>query len=180
ITIIGSGAIALLHLQLALIQGAEEIIVIGSGEKRLQTALDLGAWRVIDRKQEEPEEVVRTVTRGYGPDTVIECAGDPEAWSLALRMVRKGGKVLLFGGCAADSEVTFGTEKIHYGEVTILGSFHFTPKDVRESLELLLRGDVKGAPLITAVIRLEDVEAGLQSMMNSDCLKLAIQPVESN
>ena len=176
IAIIGSGPIAILHLQLALLGGAGEVMVIGAGEMRLKVARDLGAKDVIDRREEDPEEAVRHLTRGYGPDAVIECAGDPEAWALATRMVRKGGRCLLFGGCQGGAEVTFEAAKIHYGEVTLMGAFHFTPRDARESLELLVSKEIDSKPLITDRIPLEELEAGLKRMMDRDCLKLSVQP----
>ena len=180
VAIIGSGPIGILHLQLALLGGAEEVIVVGRGEKRLETARLLGAAHVIDRSEEDPLEVVRGLTRGYGPDSVIECAGAPEAWTLALEMVRKGGKVLLFGGCPGGIEVSFDAGKLHYGEVTLMGAFHFAPRDARESLELLVSREINSTALITGTIRLEDVEEGFKRMLDRDCLKLSVVPGENS
>lgn len=178
VAIIGAGPIALLHLLLVLRRGADKVIVIDQDGKRLGVARQIGAGRTVDRAEEEAEEVVRDLTDGYGADSVIECAGDPEAWGLAARLARKGGSVLLFGGCPAGSDVTFDTGRVHYGEMALLGSFHYTPRDVRESYHLLISGGVDWTPLISGSIPLEDVESGLRRMMDRECLKLAVLPGE--
>ena len=48
---------------------------------------------------------LRQVTGGRGADVVIEAVGQPEAWELATHMVRHGGTVNFFGGCASGTRV---------------------------------------------------------------------------
>ncbi len=176
VAIIGSGPIALMHVHMARLAAANIIIVVGSGERRLEAARRLGATHALDRSEGPTDDDVREPTHGYGPDVVIECAGATEAWEQAGRMVRNGGRVLLFGGCPGGSHATFDTQKLHYGETTLLGSFHYTPADVARAYQILAEGGFPSDVLVEGTIALPEVEAGLQQMMRREVLKLAVRP----
>ena len=62
----------------------------------------------------DPIEAVRQLTpERRGSDVVIEAVGRPEAWEWAVQMVRKGGTVNFFGGCAAGTKVQLDTNRLH-------------------------------------------------------------------
>ena len=83
---------------------------------------------------------------------------------------------MLFGGCPAGTTASIDTGLVHYGELTLRGVFHHTPRDVRNALELISTGQVKVAPLITHRMRLAEVEAALRLMQNGTAIKVAITP----
>ena len=62
---------------------------------------------------------------------MIEAVGRPEAWEWAIDMVRKGGTVNFFGGCASGTKVQLDTNRLHYSEITLKATFHHTPETVR-------------------------------------------------
>ena len=93
-----------------------------------------------------------------------------------MRTVRNGGTVILFGGCAAGSTARFDTSKLHYGEVSLIGSFHYTPADARDAFRLLAEGEIDPGPLMSGTISLDEVESGLERMMARQALKLAVHP----
>ena len=66
-------------------------------------------------------------------DVVIEAVGKPEVWEAATRLVRKGGKVNFFGGCPSGTAVSLDTSLIHYSNLTLLASFHHTPRTIRRA-----------------------------------------------
>lgn len=172
----GGGPIGLMHLQLAVHCGAEQVVVIDLKENRLRLARELGATRVVDPEAEDPVAVVADLTDGRGADVVIETAGVPEVWQMALLLVRKGGNVVMFGGCPAGTRIPLDTSHLHYGELTVKGVFHHTPQMVRRALEFLSLGVVKGEPLITGRLPLKDVEQGLQMVSAGQAIKIALIP----
>ncbi|HEX4697653.1 MAG TPA: alcohol dehydrogenase catalytic domain-containing protein, partial [Candidatus Udaeobacter sp.] len=118
IAVIGAGNMARL-LICALKAAGARVLVIGRNAERLRLATAAGADDVIDLSR-EPDAVaaVRRRTAGHrGADGVIEAVGKPETWSLSVAMVRKGGRVCLFGGCAAGAKVELETHRIHYNEI---------------------------------------------------------------
>jgi len=177
VAIIGAGPVGLLHLLTAKKMGAEKVIVSDLVEERLRVAKQLGAEEIINAKQEEPIEKVRRLTGGYGADVVIEAIGLPATWEQALRMVRKGGTVLEFGGCPPGTEIKVRTELLHYGEVTVLGTFHTTPAHFKKALSLIASGAIKVKPLITRKMKLDEVKDAFEILTTSKSdLKIAILP----
>jgi len=177
VAIIGAGPIGLLHLLTAKKMGAGKVIISDLVEERLQVAQQLGAEETVNAKQEEPVEKVRRLTGGYGADVVIEAIGLPATWEQALRMVRKGGTVLEFGGCPPGTEIKVRTELLHYGEVTVLGTFHTTPAHFKKALSLIASGAIRVKPLITRKMKLDKIKDAFEILiMSKSDLKIAILP----
>jgi len=172
----GGGPIGLMHLQLAVHRGAEQVVVVDLKENRLQLARELGATRVVNPEADDPLAAVRDLTHGRGADVVIETAGVPEVWQMALQLVRKGGNVVMFGGCPAGTQIPLDTGHLHYGELTIKGVFHHTPQMVRKALDFLCLGVVKAEPLLTGQLPLKDLERALQMVAAGQAIKIAIIP----
>ncbi len=177
VAIIGSGPIGILHLQLAKHMGASKIIITDTVDERLKVAESLGADVVVNINYEDPIECVKRETKGYGAHVVIECVGTLETWMQALNLVRKGGRVLMFGGCPPNTEIKVNTELLHYGEVSIIGSFHASPQEFHQALNLIASNIVNVKPLITGSYPLERIREIFQMLTTSKkALKIAIKP----
>ena len=172
----GGGPIGLLHLQLARLRGASQLVVVDLNDARLALARSLGATHGINPTREDAADAVRSLSEGRGADVVIEAAGVPEVWEMALGLVRKGGTVLMFGGCPAGSRVALDTDRVHYGELTIKGVFHHTPGTVSRALGLLSDGLVQARPLITERVPLRDTQRALEMVSAGEAIKVAIIP----
>ncbi|MDX9714252.1 MAG: zinc-binding dehydrogenase [Dissulfurispiraceae bacterium] len=170
--VIGSGPIGLIHLALLKMRGAS-VIIAARNESRLKTAEQLGADRCV--QPEQLQDAVNDMTNRLGADTVLECTGQPEVWERSVNYVRRGGTVLLFGGCKKGTRVSFDTYRLHYDEITLKGSFHFTPGDVAKARDLLEQG-LDLSALITGSYHLADIEKALMRLSSSDGLKYAIIP----
>ncbi|MGQ9538508.1 MAG: zinc-dependent dehydrogenase [Candidatus Bathycorpusculaceae bacterium] len=177
VAIIGAGPIGLLHLLTTKKIGAEKVILIDLVEERLDFARTLGADETINAGKENVEEKVRQLTGGYGADVVIEAIGLPATWEQALKLVRKGGKVLEFGGCPPGTEIRLNTEELHYGEITVLGTFHTTPMHFRKALNLIASKTIDVSPLITRRMKLDEIKEAFQILATSKSeIKIAITP----
>jgi len=176
VAVIGAGPIGLLHLLVAKKMGAERVVVSDLIEERLKVAEKLGA-EIVDAGQDDPVERVKGFTEGYGADVVIEAIGLPATWEQALKMVRKGGTVLEFGGCPPGTEIKVRTELLHYGQVTVLGTFHAAPFHFREALSLIASGAVDVRPLITQRMKLEKIRDVFETLITSKRdIKIAVVP----
>ncbi len=172
VLIIGAGPIGLLHLLLAKLKGAE-VIITGLERKRLALAKTLGADRAV-----APEELMNTLsefTGGMGVDFLFECTGQVSVWEDSVRYVRRGGTVVLFGGCRSGTTVKYDTYRLHYDEITLKGVFHFTPQDVKKAYSLL-KGTLDVSPLITRCYPLRDIETAFKKLSKGEGVKYAIIP----
>jgi len=177
VAIIGAGPIGLLHLLTVRKMGAGKVIISDTIDERLQLAQRLDADETINAKQEDTVEKTRKLTSGYGADVVIEAIGTPTTWEQALRMVRKGGTVLEFGGCPPGTEIKVSTEQLHYGETTIMGAFHTTPAHFRKALNLIASGTINVKPLVTKRMKLDDIQQAFETLAASKTdVKIAVSP----
>jgi L-iditol 2-dehydrogenase len=176
VLIIGCGPIGLLFLLLARAQGAGRIVVTGRRPARLELARALGVDIVVDVTGDDALPLIHELTQGRGADQVIECTGLPEVWEATPRMVRKGGRILLFGGCPSGTQVSFDTYRLHYDEIVLQGAFHFTPAAVAEARQLLVDGAIDVSPLISGRFPLPEVEKALLSLQRGEGIKYAIVP----
>lgn len=174
--IVGAGAIGLLYLLLARARGVGRILVAGKRGSRLDLARRLGADRVIDVETEDVLAVVSAETGGRGADQVIECTGRPTVWEGTMALVRKGGRILLFGGCPSGTEVRFDAGRLHYDEIVLQGVFHFTPAAVAEARQLLVTRAIEVAPLVSGRFGLDGLESALSLLDRGEGLKYAILP----
>ena len=177
VAIIGAGPIGLLHLLTVKKMGAEKVIVIDLVEERLNFAEKLGADETVNTGKVDAVERVRQLTGGYGADIVIEAIGLPSTWEQALKLVRKGGIVLEFGGCPPGTEIKIDTEMLHYGELTVLGTFHTTPLHFRKALNLIASRTIDVRPLVTRKMSLENIKEAFEILSTSKSeIKIAIKP----
>ncbi len=172
VLIIGTGPIGLLHLLLAKQKGAK-VTITGLEQERLDLAKKLGADEVILPRLLEN---IEKSTAGLGFDFVFECTGQVSVWENTVNYVRRGGTVVLFGGCKKGTIVTYDTYRIHYDEITLKGVFHFTPADVKEAYRLLKENLVDVKPLISGHYNLEDIREPFDKLSRGEGIKYAIIP----
>jgi L-iditol 2-dehydrogenase len=177
VAIIGAGPIGLLHLLTARRMGAKKTVLIDIVDERLDFARKLGADETINSRTEDAVEMVRKLTGGYGADVAIEAIGLPATWEQAIRLVRKGGTVLEFGGSPPGTEIKLDTEMVHYGELTVLGAFHATPLHFRQALDLIASRTIDVQPLVTKKMNLDEIRQAFDLLLTSKTeIKIAIIP----
>ena len=161
--VIGSGPIGLMFVALAKHLGCD-VTVAGRHAARLKAAKKLGAKLAIDiRDGHDLVTKVREATKSHF-DTVVEAVGKPEAWEAAVHLVRKGGTVNFFGGCPSGTTVSLDTTLIHYSDLTLLASFHHTPRTIRRALEFIEAGVIRAADFVDGECSLSDLPKVFQQM----------------
>ena len=75
VAIFGQGSMGLECMQVARASGAGQLITVDVREEACQVSVELGADHSIDASQDDPVEVIQTLTDGNGADVVFECAG---------------------------------------------------------------------------------------------------------
>ena len=175
--IIGGGPIGLLHLQIASLHAAKQIVLCDVVDQRLEEAKKLGIDIItINSSVEDVTRRIEELTDGRGADIVVEAVGRKETWEIAPGLVRKGGTVLLFGGCQGGTTVTFDADKMHYGELHLQGAFHHTPSAVERAFNLITSNRVSIEPLISQEMPLDKAEEALKLMGEGKALKIALRP----
>jgi len=169
-------AFGLLHMLALRAAGVRQVAVAGRGHKRLGWAHELGADRVIDAMGDDAAAEVAKLNGGFGPDLVIECTGQIDGWQDAFARVRRGGRVVFFGGCPPGTALSVDTRRMHYDNLTLLAPFHFRRRDVRRAYELLCGRRLGAGAIINARRRLAELAEVFSLMDRGAVLKCAVIP----
>jgi L-iditol 2-dehydrogenase len=170
--IFGSGALGLLWAATARSRGVAAIVA-GRRPERLNLAFGCGA-EVLDLDRYEPEDLFSRT--GALPDAAVDCTGEATVWMRLANLVRRGGDVLLFGGCAPGATVTYDAARLHYSELSLIGSFHYTPDEARAAMAALADGSIEPRPLVTDSGTLSDLPRFLEAQARGEGLRYAIRP----
>jgi len=178
IAIIGGGPLGLMILHVASLAGYKTISLVRH-PGQVEAARQLGATHVVQtsmiRKAIDDTRALTPDNRGV--DIAIEAVGVPEAWQEAVELVRKGGTVNFFGGCAANTHVSLDTNRLHYSDITLRATFHHTPAICRKALDLIASGRFQAGAFITGRAHLYELNRVFEKLMNrSSEIKTAIVP----
>jgi threonine dehydrogenase-like Zn-dependent dehydrogenase len=146
VLVIGAGPIGLFATRAAVLAGAARTFVVDTLPRRLELAAKLGATPVA---AEGAAAELEEETGGRGVDVVIDAAGYPETWQLALQAVRAGGHVDAIGLGAPEGPLSY--HAIVAKGLTIVGSYACLPPDFDRALTLLTGGEPDVAQWITTM-----------------------------
>lgn len=173
--VLGAGVMSLLLVGALRARGAE-VLVVGRGRERLAKALEGGAARAVSALDVDPARAALDFSSGRGADCVFEAVGRPETWRQSIAMARKGGRVCLFGGCAEGTEAPVDAHRVHYGQLTLFGVFHHTPRYFAEALRLISSRKVDARFFIGSEIGLDEIPAWFAANQERSTLKAAVTP----
>ena len=176
VLIVGGGPLGALHAEAAKAAGAERVMIVQRSEPRLSLLRKLRDVTVIDGANEDVPARVADHTEGLGADVVIVCAPTREAHEQAPDLVCKGGVVSLFASLPkSDSEVTWDSRTLHYGELRVVGASDSRPEHVEKAVRLLADGKIDVAAVITHRVPLDRIHDGLELMKQKQSLKVIVE-----
>ena len=164
IVILGAGTIGLMVLQACLSLGATDITVVDVMQKRLDLALKLGAKRVINGKEQNTVEVLRSeeLYGDHGVELVFECAGAVFTAQQAVEIVSRGGKIMMVG--TQSNPVPINFLKINR-EVTIQTSFRYC-NNYPQTIEAIATGKFNVNDMVTYVYDYKDVQKAFEEAID--------------
>jgi L-iditol 2-dehydrogenase len=168
VLVIGPGAIGLLFVAALKTLGVNNVVLAGRNQSRLEVGAKFGA------KTQRVGDVSIPDNRGF--DAVIECTGQVEVWEQSIDYVRKGGALMLFGGPAGGTRVSFDTHRLHYDQITVLSPFHFGTEAVRTARDWMLSGQVDLSLLLSGERCLEEGEAIFRDLEAGLGIKYVVKP----
>jgi L-iditol 2-dehydrogenase len=176
--VLGAGPMSLMLIHALTARGAR-VAVLGRSKPHLETALLAGAeaaFSADDAPTADVEARVRAWAGGRGPDHVFEAVGKPDTHLQAISIVRDGGKVCLFGGCAQGASIPLDLHRVHYKQLTLQGVFHHTPPHFREAVRLLSEGKVKTSLIIHGEVALADLPRFFAENADKSVPKAVVRP----
>lgn len=167
--VIGAGGIGLHAVQIARAAGAR-VIAVDIDPRKLELARVFGAVAVLP---EEAEETARRWGDGIGLDAVIETVGHVHTVDLAIRMIRRGGRLIGVGYRLGDM-ASIHTPRWVLEEVTLMGSRYALRHEVEQAIRLVAEGLVR--PVIDEVLPLESANEALERLERGQAIgRLVLQ-----
>jgi len=157
--VIGAGPIGLVTVQVARAAGAGSITVIDLEPGRLANAKRVGAKTTINAAQGNAVDALMESTGGLGLDIVFEAAGSPRTAGDAVRIAKRGGKVVMIG-LAPDDNFPYPLVHAQLREIDILSVFRYS-NVYPSAIALVAEGRVDTKSLITHRFPLERAEDAL-------------------
>lgn len=168
VVVVGAGGVGLNVVQGAKLAGARAVVVVDRVPWKLELAARFGATHTVQADDADPREVVRSLTEGRGADIVIEAVGSNATILSALRLARRGGRVVVVGAPPIGSEMTlaFGDEVLRQGR-TVVGCLYGNA-DIRVDFPTLVHLYETGAllldELVSRRIRLADINEAMDDL----------------
>ncbi|MBT3363469.1 MAG: alcohol dehydrogenase catalytic domain-containing protein [Chloroflexi bacterium] len=177
VLVLGCGMAGLLHVHLAHAMGASKVIATDIVDYRLDAAKRLGASDVINANDFAPERL-RELNDGRLADLVIVCTGVPAVFQQSLKLVERGGTILIFALTRDDVSLSIPiNEFFSRNEVTLTTSYAGSPDDYQQALDLIATHRVDVKNIITHRLSMEEARQGFALVAKAeDCLKVIIEP----
>ena len=176
VLVLGAGPIGLFALQLAHIAGAGEVFVLEPSAARRDLAQSLGATKVL-APGDEADHWIRERTGGLGVDLVYECSGSQAALDTGFELVRPGGAFMLIG--VSEQGVRLDPIACITKEVVLDNSTAHHHHEFRITMDLMLDGRLRAAPLHSRTIGLDDLADGFESLVSGDEAKILVAPTDA-
>lgn len=174
VVVMGAGPIGCLHAVVAQARGASVIISEPSATRR-ELARRFEPLAVVDPTSQDLSACVREATHSVGADIVICANPVAQTQTQAVEIVRKRGKVILFGGLPkAAPMVTLDGNRIHYGEIEVFGAFSYHPTMHETALDLIHRGVIPADLLVTHTFGLDRIGEAFEVAAAGEALKVVV------
>jgi len=175
VVVIGAGPAGCLHVSVAKGRDAK-VVVLEIAEARRKMVQRFDPDLVMDASSRNVVADVRQFANGVGADIVVCANPVAQTQALGVEIVRKGGKVFLFGGLPkANPMTTLDGNRIHYGEIEVIGAFSYQPRFHKLALDLLADGKLPAGLLITHTFELDKINQAYQTAASGEALKVIIE-----
>jgi len=174
VVVMGAGPIGCLHVVVAKARGAL-VVVSEPSQTRRKMVQRFVPDLVVDPLKEDLADHVGKLTGGIGADIVICANPIGQTQTQAVEIVRKAGRVILFGGLPKGNPmVSLNSNRIHYGEIEVIGAFSYHPTAHKLALDMLQRKVIRADLMITHTFSLDSIDEAFQTAAGGEALKVMV------
>ncbi|MBY9010665.1 MAG: alcohol dehydrogenase catalytic domain-containing protein, partial [Candidatus Lokiarchaeota archaeon] len=173
VAVFGTGTIGLMTILALKLAGAGNIYALEPVESKHRIALEMGANKAFTPQNWKK---IQRLCDKIGPAHIFDCVGISETITSAIDLVRRGGYITMIG---MDSEIT--DLKNFYGiaikNITLRGIFAYNQDTFKTAINLLDQKRVNLKPLITKIIKLDEVPIAVEDLSKGlhDDIKILVE-----
>ncbi|WP_028472526.1 S-(hydroxymethyl)mycothiol dehydrogenase [Nocardioides alkalitolerans] len=178
VAVIGCGGVGVAAIAGSALAGAKTIIAVDIDDKKLETAVKLGATHTVNSSETDAVEAIQALTGGFGADVVIEAVGRPETWKQAFYARDLAGTVVLVGVPTPDMKIPEIPLADVFGRGGSLKSSWYgdclPSRDFPMLVDLYTQGRLDLDAFVTEEIGIDGVEAAFDRMHQGDVLRSVV------
>ncbi|SDW05954.1 zinc-binding dehydrogenase [Paenibacillus sp. CF384] len=152
-SVVGDGPTGLYFVQLLKAAGAGKVSFIGMRDSRLKLGQELGADAAANINSGDSQ-----LPESESQDIIIDAAGTESSLALCIALLKKGGRLLLFG--LPGKPIAADVQTIVLKELNLLGSTN-APGVWPRVIQMMASGQVKVKPLLTHAYRFEEMDKAI-------------------
>jgi S-(hydroxymethyl)glutathione dehydrogenase/alcohol dehydrogenase len=168
VAIFGLGGVGLAAMLGAVVQGADQVIVVDPVAERRTTALSMGATDAIDPTEGDVVKAIKSLTDRRGVDFAFEVVGRGSVVEQAYQATRRGGTICVVGAARPDDSITLSPFELMMGARSVVGCQYGSTVPVRDFpllLDMWQQGRLSLERLVTNKIGLADVDQAFADMV---------------
>ena len=168
IVVVGCGFMGLLILQGLLRYPLDDLIVLDIVQSRLDLAQQLGVGEVYNTAEADLQDLSREL-KSREIDVVVDTFGSQAGLDLSTDIVKRGGRINLFGWLKGQT-ASFDPTKWHLGGFTVVNSAPASKlRDTFDpAIRLIHKGIIDLKPLVTHTSTLEDYPSLMAQIVSGD------------
>jgi L-iditol 2-dehydrogenase len=176
VVVSGLGAIGMGILQVARLKTPQLLVGLDVDDGLLKVARQLGADAVFNPLRDDVPIELGALSGGRGPDVFIEASGSVASLSAGLEMVRKAGRLVVFGVYGHEAKLDFNLVS-EFKELEILGG-HLSPNTYPLAIEYLSEGLIDWKAMVTHTFPLAQFEKAInvKSQLGVTSIKTLLIP----
>jgi len=171
--IVGAGPVGMLHSILLGIRRAR-VVVSDVSEPRLKFAEKMGVENVMDARRRDVGREVRELTAGRGADVAIVASGSPAALLQAVKAVRPGGRICLFGVPTKGSILDYDISALYNAETSLIPSYGTTDAETSAALRLIASDTARFSAVVTHSFPIEAFSEAVETATSGTGMKVVI------
>ena len=163
--IMGAGPIGLFALIKAKSMGAN-VMIADLLDSRLNLALEYGADKAVNIKNEDLGDCAEEFTKGKMFDVTVEACGQPETFLNCIDLAATGANVILIGN--GKRETTFLHSVLLKKELNVFGSRNAFTRDFEELIDLTAAGKADVLKMVSGVYPADEAEKAFNALAHND------------
>ena len=163
--IMGAGPIGLFALIKAKSMGAN-VMIADLLDSRLNLALEYGADKAVNIKNEGLGDCAEEFTKGNMFDVTVEACGQPETFLNCIDLAATGANVILIGN--GKRETTFLHSVLLKKELNVFGSRNAFTRDFEELIDLVAAGKADVLKMVSGVYPADEAEKAFNALAHND------------
>ena len=177
VVVIGTGGVGLNSIQGAAVSNAYPIIAIDTLDNKLEAARVFGATHTVNAKKNDPVEVVRELTEGWGAEYVFTTVSTNDTIRQSVTMLGKRGMAVIIGVPESGDNFCFSPFEFLDQEKVLTACYMGSTNlrlDIQRLVTMYQTGRYKLDELITARYPLEKINGAIDALKKGEALRNVI------